>query len=101
MTKANNFRKKAKAAGKRADESQSLQRAISQRKRQKGLLQLAANEDWLDGKPRRSPRPDGEPTRPPAPAADRAAAAQPTSVMKSRRLIPTPSRDKVHLDFRR
>ena len=49
-SKADEYRRQAKEAGKRADESKSLKKAVTERKRQKGLEQLADNEDWLNGK---------------------------------------------------
>lgn len=50
MSRADDLRQQAKDAGKRANESRSLQTSVTERKRQKGLEQLADNEDWLDGK---------------------------------------------------
>ena len=50
MSKADDLRQQAKDAGRRADEASSLQISVTERKRQKGLEQLADNEDWLDGK---------------------------------------------------
>ena len=50
MSKADDLRQQAKDAGLRADEAKSLQTAITERRRQKGLEQLANNEDWLDGR---------------------------------------------------
>ena len=55
MTKADDFRKRAKDAGKKAEESSSAKEAALQRKRQEGLDHLDSNEDWLDGKPGSQP----------------------------------------------
>jgi hypothetical protein len=49
-SKADDLRQQAKEAGERADKTTSLGEAVTQRKLQKGLEQLANNEDWLDGK---------------------------------------------------
>ena len=48
--KSEDLRKQAEEAGERADKSKSLGEAVAQRKRKKGLTQLADNEDWLEGK---------------------------------------------------
>ena len=50
MSKADEFREQAKEAGERASQSKSFEKAAIQRRRQKGLTQLADNEDWLEGK---------------------------------------------------
>lgn len=50
MSKADDLRQQAKDAGRRADQAKSLQISTTERTRQKGLEQLAENEDWLDGK---------------------------------------------------
>jgi hypothetical protein len=50
------FRRQAAAAGQKAEETASLTEAIQQRRRQKGLEQLAENEDWLDGKTKANDR---------------------------------------------
>lgn len=50
--KAEELRNQAKKAGKSAGEAKSLRASATARKRQKGLNQLADNEDWLEGKPK-------------------------------------------------
>jgi hypothetical protein len=50
MSKAEEYRRAADEAHKRAQQSKSLKESIRQRKRAEGLNQLADNEDWLDGK---------------------------------------------------
>ena len=49
MTKADELRQQADDAGKKARETKSLTESVLQHKREKGLNQLADNEDWLDG----------------------------------------------------
>ena len=49
MTKAENYRKRAKALGKRMSSRQS-QRTTPVGRKQKALTDMADNEDWLDGK---------------------------------------------------
>ena len=53
MSQADEFRKQA-ASRKRASEAKSLGQGARERRRAEGLEQLAANEDWLDGKPKPS-----------------------------------------------
>jgi hypothetical protein len=53
MSKAEQFRREAKDARKRADQTRSLTEAVRERKREKGLEQLADNEDWLAGSSQR------------------------------------------------
>jgi hypothetical protein len=50
MSKADEFRRQADEAGKRARETRSLQESATEHKREQALKQLADNEDWLDGK---------------------------------------------------
>ena len=50
MSKADEFRKAADEAAKRAGEAKSLKDGARERHRADGLRQLADNEDWLDGK---------------------------------------------------
>ena len=52
MSKADDLRKEAKEAGKRGDESKSLRKGATERKREQALNDMADNEDWLDGKPK-------------------------------------------------
>lgn len=52
MSKADDLRKEAEAAGKRGDKSKSLRKGAQERKREKALNDMADNEDWLDGKPK-------------------------------------------------
>jgi len=52
MSKADDLRKEAKEAGKRGDESKSLRKGATKRKREQALSDMADNEDWLDGKPK-------------------------------------------------
>ncbi len=49
MTKAENYRKRAKALGKRMS-SRQTQRTTAVGRKQKALTDMADNEDWLDGK---------------------------------------------------
>jgi len=49
MTKAENYRKRAKALGKRMS-SRQTQRTTPIGRKQKALTDMADNEDWLDGK---------------------------------------------------
>jgi hypothetical protein len=49
MTKAENFRKRAKALGKRMSNRQA-QHTTPVGRKQKALTDMADNEDWLDGK---------------------------------------------------
>jgi hypothetical protein len=49
MTKAENYRKRAKALGKRMSYRQA-QRTTPIGRKQKALTDMADNEDWLDGK---------------------------------------------------
>jgi hypothetical protein len=49
MTKAESYRKRAKAIGKRMTNRQS-QRTTTIGRKQKALTDMADNEDWLDGK---------------------------------------------------
>ena len=49
MTKADNYRKRAKALGKRMSNRQT-QRTTPVGRKQKALTDMADNEDWLDGK---------------------------------------------------
>jgi hypothetical protein len=49
MTKAENYRKRAKALGKRMSNRQA-QRTTPIGRKQKALTDMADNEDWLDGK---------------------------------------------------
>jgi hypothetical protein len=49
MTKAESYRKRAKAIGKRMNNRQS-QRTTPIGRKQKALTDMADNEDWLDGK---------------------------------------------------
>jgi hypothetical protein len=49
MTKAENYRKRAKALGKRMSNRQT-QRTTPIGRKQKALTDMADNEDWLDGK---------------------------------------------------
>jgi len=53
MSQADEFRKQAAESRKRASEAKSIGQGARDRRRAEGLEQLAANEDWLDGKPRR------------------------------------------------
>ena len=48
MTKAEQYRKRAEALGKRMKPSQ-VQRTTPVGRKQKALLDMADNEDWLDG----------------------------------------------------
>lgn len=50
MTTADELRRQADEAGKKARETKSLSESALQHKRENGLNQLADNEDWLDGK---------------------------------------------------
>ena len=50
-TKAEGYRKRADAAGKRLPTRAGLAHRAMQRK-QKALNDMADNEDWLDGKPK-------------------------------------------------
>ena len=50
MSKADEFRKEAEATRKDASDAKSLGEGARHRRRAEGLDQLAANEDWLDGK---------------------------------------------------
>jgi len=50
MSKADDLRKEAREAGKRGDESKSLRKGATERKREQALNDMADNEDWLDGK---------------------------------------------------
>jgi transcriptional regulator GlxA family with amidase domain len=59
MSKTDEFRKQAKEAGEQASKSKSLEKAAIQRRRQKKLIQLADNEDWLDGRKTRPRRFEG------------------------------------------
>jgi hypothetical protein len=52
MSQADEFRKQAAESRKRANEAKSLGQGARDRRRAEGLEQLAANEDWLDGKPK-------------------------------------------------
>ena len=54
MSQADEFRKQAAESRKRASEAKSLGQGARERRRAEGLEQLAANEDWLDGKPKPS-----------------------------------------------
>ena len=49
MTKAESYRKRAKALGKRMSNRQA-QRTTPIGRKQKALTDMADNEDWLDGK---------------------------------------------------
>ena len=49
MTKAESYRKRAKALGKRM-RSRQTQRTTTIGRKQKALTDMADNEDWLDGK---------------------------------------------------
>ena len=49
MTKAEKYRKRAKALGKRMS-SRQTQRTTPIGRKQKALTDMADNEDWLDGK---------------------------------------------------
>lgn len=49
MTKANELRADAESAGDRARQLKSLRTSAVERRREKALSQLAANEDWLEG----------------------------------------------------
>ena len=49
MTKAESYRKRAKALGKRMS-SRQTQRTTPIGRKQKALTDMADNEDWLDGK---------------------------------------------------
>ena len=51
MTKAEGYRKRADAAGKRLPTRSGPAHLALQRK-QKALNDMANNEDWLDGKPK-------------------------------------------------
>jgi len=51
MSQADEFRKQAAESRKRANEAKTIgEDASRDRRRANGLEQLAANEDWLDGK---------------------------------------------------
>lgn len=50
MSKADEFRRQADEAGKRAREAKSVKESAIEHTREQGLNQLAENEDWLDGK---------------------------------------------------
>jgi len=50
MSKADELRRQASEAGEKVRTSKSLSVRTAERKREKGLNQLADNEDWLDGK---------------------------------------------------
>ena len=50
---ADELRQLAKEAGKRGDKTKSLKEGAREHKREKALNDLAENEDWLDGKPKR------------------------------------------------
>ena len=49
MTKAENYRRRAKALGKRLGNRQT-QTTTPVGRKQKALTDMADNEDWLDGK---------------------------------------------------
>ena len=49
MTKAETYRKRAKALGKRMG-SRQVQHTTPVGRKQKALTDMADNEDWLDGK---------------------------------------------------
>ena len=70
MSQADEFRKQAAESRKRASEAKSLGQGARDRQRAEGLEQLAANEDWLDGKPRRREAPERTEARPPAQRSD-------------------------------
>ena len=48
MTKADQFRKRAKVLGKRLQPSQ-VQKSSPMGRKQKALFDMADNEDWLNG----------------------------------------------------
>jgi hypothetical protein len=50
MSKVDELRRQAAEAGEKVRKSKSLSESAIERKREKGLNQLADNEDWLDGK---------------------------------------------------
>jgi hypothetical protein len=50
MTKADDLHSQARDAERRARETKSLRVSSEERKREKGLYQLADTEDWLEGK---------------------------------------------------
>jgi hypothetical protein len=50
MTKTDDLRSQARDAGRRAQGTKSLRTSSEERRREKGLHQLADTEDWLEGK---------------------------------------------------
>lgn len=50
MPEADDLRRQAKEAGKRGSEIKSLTEGAKEYKRAKAVNEMAANEDWLDGK---------------------------------------------------
>jgi hypothetical protein len=54
MSKSDDLRQEAIAAGTRGDQTKSLREGAKQHKREKALNDMADNEDWLDGKNKRS-----------------------------------------------